>query len=416
MERKKVDELKEQLAKVVSDMKVVSDRSEANDTKGSEEVKRIVEEIKSEMKAFIDSEMKKVHASVESMRSTVREEFKSISESGMNTIREEMKTLRTAVEGEMKAVRGENAKVSEEFGKFKEEEKKRGDLFDEKERKANTDMKSRLDSIESSISKLSEVKASPLSLPTSVDEKKEQPRSSVFSLVESTPLSTLGSPIAINFPQVQAFPPQPQYYPSAQLPQTQYCLPLQLPYQAPIQHPQYSGGVPVAVSSPPSQQYGAPLSLLASPFLPVQQDPSLSSVDPLYDERHFPSGLRYTEKYKGEYKKMSLEDTEKAFAYFLLGEGHSKLLGINMILPFTEDAMEREYKSDHPRAMALARAAYSTKMQPLNAKAEDARKYSHLGGRRVTTHERIFGILGTFCPLVNLKMQRSYSRLSITES
>lgn len=457
VERKRVDELKEQLAKVVSDAKVLSDRSEENERELREEVKKMrreidvksncledsriafeseikgrdtkllqdleavksaVESSKSEMKAFIDSEMKKVRTDVDSTRSTMREESKSISESGMNVIREEMKTLRTAEEGEMKAVRGENAKVLEELGKFKEEEKKQADLAGEKERKANADMKSRLDGIESSISKLSGVKASPLSLPTSVDEKKEQPRSSTSSSAQSTPLNTLRSPIAINFPQVQALPPHPQYCLSPQLPQTHHSLPpqLQYQYQAPIQHPQYFSGVSVAVSSPPPQQYGAPLPLPASPSLPVQQASSLPSAVPLYDERYFPSGLQYTEKYKGEYKKMSLEDTEKAFAYFLLGEGHSNLLGINMILPFTEDAMESEYKADHPRAMALARAAYSTKMYDKKATEKNALQYSHTGPRRVTTHRGIFGILDSFCSLVGLRVNKKGSLFVIVKN
>lgn len=407
LERRRVDELKEQLTKIVSDMKVLSDRSEKNDAKIREEVRSAVEGSKSEAMIFIDSEMKNVHASVESMRLTMREEFKSISESGMNVVKEEMKTLRTVVEGEMKVVRGENAKVLEELGKFKEEEKtthsvERDLSSSEKEQKAITDMKSRLDGVESNISKLLAVKASTLSL---LDEKKEQPRS-------STPLNTLTPPVTVNFPQVQESSLHPQYYPSLQLPQTQYSLPPRPPYQAPIQYPQYSSGVPVAVSSTSSQQYRVSLPLPASPFLPVQASSPLP-VTPRYNERDFPSGLQYTEKYRGEYKKMSLEDTETAFAYFLLGEGHSKLLGIDMILPFTADAMENEYKADHPRAMALARAAYSTKMYDKKATDKNALQYSHTGPRRVTTHKGIFGILDSFCALVGLRVNRKGSSFVI---
>lgn len=135
--------------------------------------------------------------------------------------------------------------------------------------------------------------------------------------------------------------------------------------------------------------------------------------NPHYNQMLYPEGIKYTLKYGGDHKKESIVLTERMFAYFLLGEGCHQLPGINITLTLTEQQIIDGYLTDHPRAMALSRAAYSTKLYASKPDISHARRYSYAGGRRVITHDGIFGILGTFCCLMGYRLERTGSTLRI---
>lgn len=140
-------------------------------------------------------------------------------------------------------------------------------------------------------------------------------------------------------------------------------------------------------------------------FIPIPVYHIPEPYNPHYDPLIYPEGIKYTLKYGGSYKKESIRATEKMLVYFLLGEGYDRLLGINMYLSFSEQAMIKEYDTDHPRAMALARAAYSIYCSDTKNGEKNARRYVPGGGRCITTNSGIIGVLSSFCGTVGLRIK-----------
>lgn len=166
-----------------------------------------------------------------------------------------------------------------------------------------------------------------------------------------------------------------------------------------------------------SQYFSCPLvhpypSTIPQEYLSLHAD----MYNPNYNTMLYPEGVKYTLKYGGDHKKESIMMTERMFAYFLLGEGHHQLPGINVTLTLTEQQMIDGYQTDHPRAMSLSRAAYSTKLYASKPDISHARRYCYAGGRRVVTHDGIFGILGTFCCLMGYQLERMGSTLRVLTS
>lgn len=149
--------------------------------------------------------------------------------------------------------------------------------------------------------------------------------------------------------------------------------------------PTYYPSYPMYVSVPVGLQY----------YVPCQQHIQ-NSYNPHHDPRMYPMGVIYTLKFRGNYKKESLDDTEKMFAYFLLGEGHTKLSGIHICISVTEDEMKKGYTEDNPRMIAFARAAYSTFLWD-ERPVKEANKSLPTRELAIYGTVRIVNAIGTFC-------------------
>lgn len=151
-------------------------------------------------------------------------------------------------------------------------------------------------------------------------------------------------------------------------------------------------------------------------YNPLHTDIHTELYNPNHDVKIYPQGIKYTLKYGGDYQKMSLEQIEEAFAYFLYGEGSRYLANTSTTLEMTGQQLIDGYEQDYPRSMALARAAYSTHLYGTNATVYHARLYLPSGKRCVDTHDKIFGSLSTFCSMVGLYLHVRYSSLMITHA
>lgn len=162
---------------------------------------------------------------------------------------------------------------------------------------------------------------------------------------------------------------------------------------------------PSYISHLPVQEY--------CPAAPIQQYVTLT-YNPHHDSTLYPEGVKYTLKYGGRYKKESASVIERMLVYFLLGEGNLVgLPGISMTLTMTEQQMLDGYKTDYPRAMALARVAYSVHLLNETASEKNALQYLPGRARCVTTHTAIFGILETFCCHMGYYLKRKKSSFKI---
>lgn len=115
-------------------------------------------------------------------------------------------------------------------------------------------------------------------------------------------------------------------------------------------------------------------------------------------------GNRYTRKEGGErFEVHSAKTTEVMFAYFLFGEGNFTLSGKTHPLDnISKDEIKMGYANDNPRAMALARAVYSTVLNRIaitGAKKYNANKYLPGKKKMVATRITIVTKLVEFCSL-----------------
>lgn len=145
-------------------------------------------------------------------------------------------------------------------------------------------------------------------------------------------------------------------------------------------------------------------------LLNVLSSSSSSSFDSFTAEER-----AYTQYYGEEFKLESLDNIEKMFAYFLLGRGHSRLIGSYVNLAGSNGYIRSLYLKHHPRALALARASYATNLLTGSPAPTAEKCIPPFGNRLVATQETVMNILDKFLPLRGMVLMH-YGTYSIIES
>lgn len=428
-------ELRENTTRLKAEMKIVREECEA-------EIKYVREKCEADMKALTDR--------FEAERKSREQEFKIEIEALRQRHEADMKALNDRFEAEGKSWReqseSEKKLLEERLGaenkSLREQSEADKKLFEEK---SGTEIKSIRDQLEESKRQLDTL--------TSQLEQKDRTISEMKSvkgigevvrdiknveIADQKNISQTNSDVITTRSDVQSLPDvkersvsiaPPVAVPISSAGSQENCIiEISLPalrsqYTAPtLMIPQYVSHSAPVPSLPdvkmitPDRIPADPVHITDRKHIPLYIDIPGNPCNPNHDANTYPEGIKYTLKYGGRYEKMWPDSIEKAYLYFLFGEGSYKytLEGVSVTLTVTGEQIIEGYKTDNPRAMALARAAYSTHLLGEKDTPENAQRYLPGKVRCVNTHERIFGSLDTFCTFMGLRLDVNYSSLTIS--